>query len=259
MTIGSIFLLYQLTNYFNVPIAKKIDIFIYKRINQPHIDRVESLLEDSKEKSGFEKIYADNALSIDNFQLYAEPDKKKHIFVIEDLKIPNKSLVVIKGGNGSGKPMFLSYLTGFSNLKNSAVNIMANSNFKETAYLSYPLIVVDGDLEENMLGTTIDEEVKRILGIDFEDKIINDNPINLSFRQQQKLNLLRVLSSKRSLLMLDEPLTNLDEQTQEKLIEYIKNLKGKQTTFVIMHNSDLDEYADFILEIRNEKLIINNC
>lgn len=262
ITVGIIFLLYQLINYFNVPIARVFDILIYKRINQTHIDRVESLIEDSKQKSGFEEMYSNNvdyAFSTNDFQLFTEPDKKKHLFMTKDIKIPNKSLVIIKGGNGSGKSMFLNYLTGFSDSQNSTGDIIVNSNFKDTAYLTSPLIVVDGDLEENMFGITIDREVKDILGIDFEDKIINDNPINLSFGQQQKLNLLRVLSLKRSLLILDEPLTNLDEQTQEKLIKYIKNLKGQSTTFVIMHNSDLDEYADFILEIRNEKLIVNNC
>lgn len=260
ITIGSIFLLYQFINYFNVPIARVFEILIHKRINQPHIERVESLLEESKESTGFENIYVDNydySLDIDGFKLFAEPDKKKHLFTAEDIKIPNKSLVVIKGGNGSGKSMFINYLTGFSDSQNATGNIIVNSDFKNISYLTYPLIVVDGDLEENMFGTAIDKKVRDILGIDFEDKRINDNPINLSYGQQQKLNLLRVLSTKKSLLILDEPLTNLDDYTQANLIKYIKGLKGKATIFVIMHSPELDEYADFILDIRSEKLSIN--
>lgn len=257
ITIGTIFLLYQFTNYFNVPIARVFQILIHKRINQSHIDRVETLLKDSKEESGFEKIYLNDhkyALNTNNFQLYPEPDKKKCLFIADDIKIPNKSLVIVKGGNGCGKSMLLNYLTGFSNPENSTGNIIANANFKDVAYLTYPLIVVNGSLRENMFGTDIDESIKDILGIDFEDKIIQDSPINLSYGQQQKLNLLRVLSAKKSLLILDEPLTNLDKYTQDNLIEYIKSIKGKMTIFVIMHSSELDENADLILHINNEKL-----
>lgn len=261
ITIGTIFLLYQFTNYFNVPIARVFEILIHRRINQPHIDRVETLLKDSKEESGFEKIYFNNhkyALNTNNFQLYPEPNKKKCLFVAEDIKIQNNSLVIVKGGNGCGKSMFLNYLTGFSNPKNSTGNIIVNSNFKDVAYLTYPLIVVNGSLEENMLGIDINESVKNILGIDFENKIIQDHPINLSYGQQQKLNLLRVLSSKTSVLILDEPLTNLDKGTQNNLIEYIKSIKGKTTIFVIMHSSELDEDADLILQINNEVLSVSN-
>lgn len=60
------------------------------------------------------------------------------------------------------------------------------------------------------------------------------------------------------MLILDELLSSLDDYTQSNLIKYIKGLKGKATTFVIMHSPELDEYADVILDIRSEKLSLNN-
>jgi len=133
-----------------------------------------------------------------------------------------------------------------------------NSDFADAAYLTYPLIVVEGDLKENMFGGTINENIIDLLGIDFMEKEIKDNPINLSYGQQQKVNLLRVLSSNKSLIVLDEPLTSLDERTQANIINYIKDLKGKMTIIIIMHSSDLDDDADLILEISNKQLRFSN-
>ena len=96
--------------------------------------------------------------------------------------------------------------------------------------------------------------MKILLGIDFEDKLINSNPINLSYGQQQKLNLLRVLSTESKYVILDEPMSNLDTKTQKNLKNYLVSLKGEKTIVLIMHDDQMDEFADKILRINDKSL-----
>ena len=109
-----------------------------------------------------------------------------------------------------------------------------------------------------MFGKKMDKEVMEMLGIDYEDKIIDESGSNLSFGEQQKLGLLRVLSSDAETVVLDEPLTNLDRKTIESLTNYIVKKKNERSFIAIMHSTELDEAADIIIEIKDEKLYVDD-
>ena len=88
----------------------------------------------------------------------------------------------------------------------------------EAAFLTYPIFTVDGDFMKNMYEIPIDKELMHLLQVDFSDKEILSNPVNLSYGQQQKLALLRVFGLNSPILFLDEPLSNLDKKTQENVV-----------------------------------------
>ncbi|MFZ3069731.1 MAG: AAA family ATPase [Anaerolineaceae bacterium] len=106
-----------------------------------------------------------------------------------------------------------------------------------------------------MFGVEIDQEVYEILGASFEGKNINESGNNLSLGEQQKLGLLRVLSSKAAVVVLDEPFTNLDKDTIYSLTAYIAKIKGKKSIIVITHSPELDPFADMILRIDSGSLV----
>lgn len=57
-------------------------------------------------------------------------------------------------------------------------------------------------------------------------------PGRLSGGQQQRLSLMRALAPSPSILLLDEPLSNLDKQLREKCLNYFQNLKRKGVTMI---------------------------
>ena len=68
---------------------------------------------------------------------------------------------------------------------------------------------------------------------------------------------MRLFGTDQPTLFLDEPLSNLDAETQSHLIQYIKSLKGKKTLLVIMHSDELDDFADGILRIHDHQMTLD--
>ncbi|WP_243344565.1 ABC transporter ATP-binding protein [Anaerococcus sp. AGMB09787] len=260
ITIGTVIMVYQLSSVLKEPVYDCVEVLTYRQMQKPHIERIEDFDELSKAKSGFEDNYienADKAVILKNVSLYTSDKRERKLFDIDSLEIDKGNFVVIKGDNGSGKSLLVNYLTGFSESKSADGSFKIDAKFRDVAYQTYPLIVVNGDLSENMFGEKMDESLLDILNINFKDKQIIENPINLSFGEQQKINLLRVLSKDKDVLILDEPYSNLDRFTQDRLNEYLKSIKGNKTILAIMHSDDLDEIADKIIRIKGGKIIFD--
>ena len=170
-----------------------------------------------------------------------------------NLTIHEGEYVVLTGENGSGKSMFLNLLFGNVKLSFSRGGFILTDEMDEAAFLTYPIFTVDGDFMKNMYEIPIDKELMHLLQVDFSDKEILSNPVNLSYGQQQKLALLRVFGLNSPILFLDEPLSNLDKKTQENVVAYIRKLKGEKTILVVMHSDELDEAADSVIYIENKK------
>ena len=56
------------------------------------------------------------------------------------------------------------------------------------------------------------------------------------------------------ILILDEATSNLDTQTENKIIESINRLKGDITLIIISHRLSILEDCDQIFEVKNCKL-----
>ena len=93
-----------------------------------------------------------------------------------------------------------------------------------------------------------------MLHIDFAQKKINENVRNLSFGEQQKVNLLRVLSLHKNPVLLDEPFTNLDQETIQSLVDYIARHKDDTAFLIICHSDELDPIATCIYRIEDNQI-----
>lgn len=114
--IGAIFVIYQISSLLQSPLDNCIGILSNYVINKVHIERLNKFAMDSSKITEFEKLYrkSDNLAEIFNGRFYATAKKEFLLFEIDKLMIPKKSLIILKGSNGSGKSMFINFLTGFS-------------------------------------------------------------------------------------------------------------------------------------------------
>ena len=163
---------------------------------------------------------------------------------------------MIKGENGSGKSMLLNLMLGNVSPKESKGRLSVAKDMDAAAMLTYPFFAINGSFKDNLYGIHEDKGLGEMLRVDFAGKEITANPVNLSYGQQQKLALMRVLGTDAPILFLDEPLSKLDVETQEAVVRYIVQLKGKKSILVVMHGDELDREADGVIMIKGHKMSI---
>ncbi len=64
-------------------------------------------------------------------------------------------------------------------------------------------------------------------------------PAEISGGQARRVSLARALISGREILLLDEPLSNVDERRKEKIIDFLRReYVGKRTIIFVTHDRD---------------------
>ncbi|MDE6748854.1 MAG: ABC transporter ATP-binding protein/permease [Lachnospiraceae bacterium] len=261
ITAGILVMGYQYMGYFATPIATVCAIVVRYRSSRPHIERVDELEEEaemSKENEAFKKetVGTEDSLIMkaENFDFYKGSEEEDFLYHIDKLELKKNGLYVIKGENGSGKSMLLNLMLGNVSPADSNGSISVAGDIDDTVMLTYPFFAINGSFTENLYGIEEDNELAKMLRVDFTDKEITGNPVNLSYGQQQKLALMRVFGCDAPILFLDEPLSNLDTDTQEKVVRYIAGLKGSKSMLVVMHSDELDEIADGVITIQGKRM-----
>ncbi|HAM31161.1 MAG TPA: hypothetical protein DCP49_07005 [Erysipelotrichaceae bacterium] len=256
-SLGNILFIYQVTSLYQTPLNKCFEIGIHYQVNTSHIERLKEFEDNSNRPDGFEEKYKEQPflVQIDQGKFHTTAQKENMLFETGRVEIPKTGVTVIKGHNGSGKSILVNYLSSYFDADSFEGKIQLDSSLKDAAYLTYPTLLVNGTLQENLFGNAPDPEVFDMLNIDFSEKEINENVRNLSFGEQQKVNLLRVLSLSKQPVILDEPFTNLDQQTIKNLVHYIDAHKDQKAFLIICHSDEFDNIAKQICRIENSRLI----
>ena len=182
-----------------------------------------------------------------------------------NMSISKNEILLIDGENGAGKTTLLKCIT---NIINNGKNIFINGVevFSDKSVLKNISFIMSEDtlydyltLKENIIffKTLFDEDdeyvdnVKSLcneLAIDkYEDYLIK----NLSQGTRNKLYLSIMLSKKHNILILDEPFTALDKNTQSIMINKIKsNSKEKEKCVILVtHVSEFKEISTRVMTI----------
>ncbi len=81
--------------------------------------------------------------------------------------------------------------------------------------------------------------------------IVGERGIQLSGGQRQRVALARVLARKPPILILDEATSALDNESEHKIQESIKGLRGKLTILIIAHRLSTVMHSDKILVLKD--------
>lgn len=171
---------------------------------------------------------------------------KKPPYLLEGLnfRVDKGSYVSILGDNGSGKSTLIKVLLNIQKPVRGSVSIKASNigyvpQRFEGFNSQFPITVYEMlNTHRRAIGIKDLSEIKTSLDTvnmwDFKDNLIG----NLSGGQQQKIFIARALMGNPELLILDEPSTGVDLQSQEEIYHIIGHLnKGHKITVVsIEHN-----------------------
>ncbi len=83
------------------------------------------------------------------------------------------------------------------------------------------------------------------------DTEIGEKGITLSGGQRQRVAISRALLRQPPILLLDDALSAVDNETESSIIEALQNRRGKQTTIVIAHRLSTLAHADKIVVLEN--------
>lgn len=188
------------------------------------------------------------------------PDGSR-LIQIEDFTVRGPGLILIRGENGCGKSTLFNILSGVFSEKQLEVEAGGSCEVSpmyrdSLGYLFYPNFIFAGTVKENVLyGRDIPdrefERVHKLLNLPPADKEVRIKPENLSLGEKQKIYLARLLLGDYKCLFLDEPGSNLDDGTEENLIQVLGEMKHSRLLLVISHNNRYDRIADRIYTIKN--------
>ena len=79
----------------------------------------------------------------------------------------------------------------------------------------------------------------------------------ISGGQLQRIAIARAVYHDPSILIFDEATSALDSNTETKIIEDLKKMKGDKTIILVSHKKSTLQYCDQVIEIKNGKVTEN--
>jgi len=87
------------------------------------------------------------------------------------------------------------------------------------------------------------------------DTLLGEDGLNLSGGQRQRLSLARAFLTDRPVLLLDEPLANVDAVSAGIILEALRSLKRDRACLAITHQPELLAHADVIYRLEDGRLM----
>lgn len=159
----------------------------------------------------------------------------------------------VLGKSGSGKTTFSKIVLGLEKIDTGEISGLDGKKIS--------VVFQEDRLMENMtIGSnfkmTVDSHINRKQIVEKMKKIGLFQPLEtkiseLSGGMKRRISILRAFLIEFDLIVMDEPFRGLDEETKEKVMNFvIQNIKGK-TAIIITHDKDEVEYfAEKIQELQ---------
>ncbi|BAB76892.1 ABC transporter ATP-binding protein [Anabaena sp. FACHB-709] len=86
------------------------------------------------------------------------------------------------------------------------------------------------------------------------DTLVGERGSTLSGGQRQRIAIARAAIRQAPILILDEPTTGLDKESEKAVIDALQRLSANRTTFLITHDLDFATRADMIIYLENGRI-----
>ena len=87
------------------------------------------------------------------------------------------------------------------------------------------------------------------------ETVASEGGVSLSGGEKQRISLARAFLRKSPILILDEPTSAMDVQTESKIFTALSEYSKGRTVFIISHRLSTIKHADMILTIKDGVLV----
>ncbi len=205
---------------------------------------------------------------------FAYNEKGDHDLILKNinLQINESEKVAIVGSSGSGKSSLITLIARLygANAGQIKINNLNIQNWDLTelmnlmAFIPQDPFLFRGSIRDNLLiakANATDAEIQKALElakVDFLNQVsgglngeMTERGNNLSGGQRQRLSIARAFLKNSPLLILDEPTSSLDQQSEELIRQSLKELMKNKTVILVTHK--LNVIKDFPRIICMEK------
>lgn len=208
---------------------------------------------------------------------YRYEGAKRDVFDNINIDFEKGKVYGIIGKSGAGKSTLLSLISGLDTCKSGEVlykdnslknidrdlyrakdigvifqgyNLLLNATAKENIVLSMNISNSKKEKKDKYIDDLLQD-----LGID-SDKA-NRKILNLSGGEQQRIGIARAISHNPDIIIADEPTGNLDNETEEKIMDILVSLahKNNKCVIIVTHSKKVCSYLDEIWGLKSGKLL----
>lgn len=207
---------------------------------------------------------------------FSYPDRSRHVLRGIDLRLRPGTLTVLVGPSGAGKSTLFSLLVRLADPERGTITldgrdlreIGLRSLRGQVAVLSQDTHLFAGTIRaaldpggdvrdesalwEALARVSLDAFVRQLpeqLGT-----ALGEDGVNLSGGQRRRVALARAFLLDRPILLLDEPLANIDSESATVILDALDALRPGRTCFATTHDGALIDRADRVFRLDNGRL-----
>ncbi len=194
-----------------------------------------------------------------------------------DLKIKQGNILGIVGPPGSGKSTLLSLIPRIFEVVKGRITLDGIDIHKiqirklrsMISYMPQEPFLFAGTIRENITfdntNTREPELIQAAQGACFYDDlnafpdgfetIVGEKGVILSGGQKQRVALARTLLKDSSIMILDDPISQVDIKTGQTIINTIRSMAGEKTIIIVSHRLSAVRFADQIITLDRGRII----
>ncbi len=243
-----------------------IPSFSYIKVSIEKLNDFYNVEEEEKEKGL--SVFENGTISISNLDFSYQPFQK--IFKHFSLEIPKNQFVYFKGPSGCGKSTLCQIISGLLKVEKGKVRIgktlIADYSLstlrKNITYISQKECLIQDTIKNNiLLDRKVEEQKFREIATICEiESILSNKPLryetfilkdatNLSGGEKQRIILARALLNEFQILILDEALSELNNELEIKIIQNLKEYLKDKTVIYVSHKEN-ERFFDSIYDFK---------
>lgn len=194
-----------------------------------------------------------------------------------NIKLKRGAILGIIGPQGSGKTTLLNLIPRLFDVSSGRIlidginisRILLRDLRSLISFMPQEPFLFAGSIKQNiMLGTAETKDSQLISAAEKAalydtvrlfpkgfDTIVGEKGIILSGGQKQRIALARTLMHDRPIMILDDPVSQVDMETGNLIIKTVKSMAGVKTIIIVSHRLSAVRFADLIISLDKGRIV----